>query len=107
MIKNIFSVIIGNNRPNLNGSNNDAIKIYNLIYKYLNINIKIQKPLLYTDDKIININEIKNEIKKIHSLNLDDYTIIFFYAGHGYNNRIRFCNLSGEGIIDLINYGLD
>ena len=96
MNNKIFTIIIGCNSSGLEGCINDAKKIYNLFYYlYQNYN-KFQEPQLFTDDQTLNIEIIKNTINSIHKQNKnEEYTIIFFYAGHGSSGgQIRISNVS-------------
>jgi hypothetical protein len=87
-MKIILSIIIGYNFNNLLGSENDAILIYNIFYRfYLKNNSDLWiEPKLFIGSHV-NFKNIKDyiiNIKKKYN------TILFFFSGHGSKNKIFF-----------------
>ena len=92
-----YSILIGCNKGGLKGPVNDSILFWNYLNdKHIN-NPKIyHKPILLRDDKNkITSDIISKKIKDIHNHaneNNKNYHIIFFYAGHGYQNGVLGIN---------------
>jgi hypothetical protein len=103
MNKNLI-LIIGYNYNNLLGSENDAILIYNIFYRfYLQNKKKFIKPKIFLNENV-KINLIKDYIKKKKFVKL-----IIYFSGHSSKNNIFFYKkrISREFFLNEINKNLN
>ena len=86
-MKKVLTIILGYNYDTLLGSENDAILIYNIFYRfYLNNNIYWNKPLLLKNNNV-KMDKVINYIKK----NINNFSILLIYfSGHSSKKNIFF-----------------
>jgi hypothetical protein len=111
MIENIIiPILLGNKDNTLFGVKNDVIIIYNLFYKYYNLNYNWFKPSILIDEnvKIININ--KKLIKYFEYIktmnNYNNIIIIIYFSGHSNSKGfLKFYNeyINLQTLIENIN----
>lgn len=107
-----YSILIGCNKGGLKGPVNDSILFWNYLNDKHIINPKIyHKPILLRDDKNkITSNFISKNLKDIHNHaneNNKKYHILFFYAGHGYQNGVLGINgkINSLKIYEMLTHG--
>jgi hypothetical protein len=97
----IIPILLGNKDDTLYGVENDVILIYNLFYKYYNLNNNWFKPciLINKNTQLININKkLIKYFEYIKSINNNDINIIIIIYFSGHSNSKGFLKFYNEYI---------
>jgi hypothetical protein len=79
-MKKIYTIIMGYNKNNLFGSENDAILLYNLFYRFYLDYSFWEKPIIFLNKNVV----FNNLIDNINNINItsDETIIIIYFSGH-------------------------